>query len=410
MTLRARRIIYLAFILIFTIITPTIVFYTVGYRYNFKKNKIQKTGILILNSKPKEAKIYLNDRLRKEKTPAKITNLLPDEYFIKIEKENFHPWQKKLTVESNLTTFAEDIILFKRSLPSEIKISQINSAPLFAQDNQFDRDFEKNQTSTTSKINLISLSPDEKKLAYTLNLEHGKEIWILTLNNKKEQLIYRTSNENKIDFLEWDPASQKILITIMTSDNFKKYLIFDLENPEKISLYSRLQDFYFQFKNIKNKETPVNFANYNLIEGSNQFVTLIDRESQTLLIIDPKTNEKIFETKAKGGQWFSDGGKLLFFNDFELWIYNLASNEKKVITRYSKEILDAEWYLNSNYILLLTNNTIKSIEIDSRYVRNIVDLVKMDEIFEFEINKKEEVIYLLGKIGKKSGIYELELK
>lgn len=382
MSLRARRIIYLTFILIFVIITPVIIFYATGYRYNFKKNKIQKTGILILKSKPRDAAIYLNDKPRKEKTPARIINLIPDDYFVKLEKENFHSWQKKLTIESNLTTFAEDIILFKKNLPSEIKINQIN---------------------------LISLSPDEKKLAYTLNLEHSKEVWILTLEDKKEQLIYRTSSENEINFLEWSPTNKKILIAISNSKGLKKYLVFDIENAQEINIYDRLQDFYAQFKKIEGKQLPVNFIDYDLTESPNQFTTLIDKKNQSLLILDPKNNEIIFETKARGAEWFSDGQKLLYFNDFELWVYDLRSNEEQLITRYSKEILNAEWYLNANYIILLTNNSIKTIELDPRDVRNIVELAKMDEIYNFEINKKEEKIYLLGKIGEKTGIYELEL-
>lgn len=380
MSLRVRRIIYLTFILIFAIATPLIILYTAGYRYNLKKNKIQKTGILILKSRPKEATIYLNEKIQKEKTPARIANLLPEDYFVRVEKENFYPWQKKLTVKSKLTTFAENIILFKKSLPAEIKIGQINS---------------------------ISLSPDEKKIIYTTDQELGKEVWFLTLEDKKERLIYRTSDQNEINLLEWDPPSRKILITLSTPKGIKKYLILNTENPEKIDIYNTLGDFYFQFKNIK--ENKLLLADYDLIESSNKFITLIDRKKQSLVILNPANNETIFEAEAYGGSWFPDGQKLLYFNDFELWVYDLTLDEKKLITRYSQKILDAKWYLNDNYVLLLANNSIKALEIDQRDIRNVTDLAKMDEIYEFEVNKKEEKIYLLGKIGERPGLYELEL-
>jgi WD40 repeat protein len=381
MSLRVRRIIYLIFILIFVVITPLIILYTAGYRYNFKKNKIQKTGILILKSNPKDASIYLNNQIQKEKTPARIANLLPEDYSVRLEKENFYPWQKKLTVKSKLTTFAEDIILFKKGLPAEVKIGQINS---------------------------ISLSPDEKKLIYTTDQDLGREIVFLNLEDKNERIIYRASNQNEINLLEWDPSSKKILITLSTSAGTEKYLVLDTENPEKIDIYNNLEDFYFQFKNIE--ENKLLLANYNLIESSNKFITLIDKKKQSLAILDPASNETIFATEACGASWFPDGQKLLYFNDFELWVYDLNSDEKKLITRYSQKISDAKWYLNDNYILLLVNNSIKAIELDSRDIRNVTDLVKMDEIYKFEVNKKEEKIYLLGKIGEKVGIYELELE
>ena len=83
MTLPFRRIVYIAFIIIFLIITPIIILYTAGYRYNFQKHRIQKTGILILKSNPAGASIYLNGELKKEKTQARIANLLPDDYNLK---------------------------------------------------------------------------------------------------------------------------------------------------------------------------------------------------------------------------------------------------------------------------------------------------------------------------------------
>ena len=53
MNLKHRRILYISFILIFIILVPITIFYAAGYRYNFKQNKIEKTGILYIDSKPK---------------------------------------------------------------------------------------------------------------------------------------------------------------------------------------------------------------------------------------------------------------------------------------------------------------------------------------------------------------------
>ena len=125
MTLRYRRIIYLVFIAVFLIIAPIITLYSTGYRYNFKKNKIEKTGILNIDSQPRGALIYLNGQYQ-NKTPARFTNLLPDRYQVKVEKDGYYPWQKDLEVKSNLTTFAKDIVLFKQNLPVNIVAGEIN--------------------------------------------------------------------------------------------------------------------------------------------------------------------------------------------------------------------------------------------------------------------------------------------
>jgi len=48
-----RRITYSLFIILFLIVTPLIIFYTQGYRFNFKNQHIQQTGILVISSNPK---------------------------------------------------------------------------------------------------------------------------------------------------------------------------------------------------------------------------------------------------------------------------------------------------------------------------------------------------------------------
>ena len=54
-----RRITYSLFIILFLIVTPLIIFYTQGYRFNFKNQHIQQTGILVISSNPKKADITL---------------------------------------------------------------------------------------------------------------------------------------------------------------------------------------------------------------------------------------------------------------------------------------------------------------------------------------------------------------
>ena len=62
MTPRFRKFLYLFFILLFFIITPITWSIAAGYRFNFSKMSLQKTGMLIINSEPEDAVIYINDK------------------------------------------------------------------------------------------------------------------------------------------------------------------------------------------------------------------------------------------------------------------------------------------------------------------------------------------------------------
>lgn len=120
MTRRIRRLLLYSAILFFIVATPSILFYAWGYSFDWQNKKPVLTGGLYLKSFPKKAEVYLNDKLKKKETPAFIKRLLPKEYQVKITKQGFHPWQKKLRVESKLVTEARNILLIP--LNPEIEI------------------------------------------------------------------------------------------------------------------------------------------------------------------------------------------------------------------------------------------------------------------------------------------------
>ncbi|MBU1146628.1 PEGA domain-containing protein [Patescibacteria group bacterium] len=382
MTLPYRRIVYISFIAIFLIVTPIVILYTTGYRYNFQTNKLQKTGILILKSSPLGAKIYLNGELRKETTPARITNLFPNDYTIKIEKENFYPWQKNLPIESSLTTFAENITLFEKLLPAEV---------------------------VENNSELFSLAPNKEKIIYLDKKETGDEVWLLNFKNNKSSLIYRISEgKNDIVNLEWSNDNQKVLLTVNFSDatDSHKYIMINTETNE-ISVYQKLSDFYFTFSGV-----PINIADANLLPdldvatGYSGAVAVLDKKTKNISVVKPTSLDVIFETKADQAAWSSDVKKLLYTTDFEIWIYNFSTEEKTLISRYSQEIKKVDW-VNENYIAALLGGAVKIIELDERDQRNVIDLIAPGEINNFFIDSAKQSIYFSGVIGNKKGVFEL---
>jgi len=106
--------------MIFIIVVPMIIFYALGYSFDFEKKTIVATGGIYLKSDPSRAEIYINDKL-KTTTNKLIKRLGPKIYNVKIVKENFHLWEKDLMVQPNLVTKANNIIL----LPINPKISLV---------------------------------------------------------------------------------------------------------------------------------------------------------------------------------------------------------------------------------------------------------------------------------------------
>jgi len=83
--------------------------YARGYRLDTKTLQFSPNGLLVINSDPKGAQIYINGAL-KTATDATI-NLAPGSYDIQVKKDGFITWQKNMNVEKEIVTQA-DVFLF----------------------------------------------------------------------------------------------------------------------------------------------------------------------------------------------------------------------------------------------------------------------------------------------------------
>lgn len=107
-----RAVVFYISVLIFFVTLPILLAYSLGYRINYRTMKVDKTGIIFINSKPSGADIYVNDKLCDNPTPAQIEDLNPGAYKVKVIREGFYPWHEELIVKPNMVTKADRIVLF----------------------------------------------------------------------------------------------------------------------------------------------------------------------------------------------------------------------------------------------------------------------------------------------------------
>ena len=100
----------LATVLTIIAVSTVLIFQAKGYKLDFENKRIEKTGILAISSVPTGAAVYLNGHLISA-TNANIQNLTPGEYHLKVTKEGFISWEKKVLVSEELVTLVE-IALF----------------------------------------------------------------------------------------------------------------------------------------------------------------------------------------------------------------------------------------------------------------------------------------------------------
>lgn len=104
-------------------------YYANGYRFDGKNNTIKPTGLLVLKSDPDGAQIYIDNEL---KTATNSTiSIEPGIYDVRIEKEGYLPWNKKLTIEKSIVT--EEFAHLFKSAPSLTAITfggAVNPVPV----------------------------------------------------------------------------------------------------------------------------------------------------------------------------------------------------------------------------------------------------------------------------------------
>ena len=122
-------------LVLYIVLLPIILSYSLGYHIDFGKLNIYKTGILSLRSNPSGSSLYINGRLSAELTPARIEELKPGKYFIEVKREGFYPWQKEVTIRPNMVTRAENIVLFPVSQEVE-KISDREASNFIVTDDR----------------------------------------------------------------------------------------------------------------------------------------------------------------------------------------------------------------------------------------------------------------------------------
>jgi hypothetical protein len=413
--------------------------YAAGYRLNKNGFSIQRTGMFIIDSKPKGAKIFIDGKPQETlasslfnkndfiATPAKIKNLLPGEYNLRLELDGYWSWQKKLTVNPGASTFAENIYLFKDSLPARIFSADSGSINLAPDKDQavilagdlitflnLSSEAEKSAKGNGLAGKDIFWSEDQSRIiidSYLYDLadlsSHTdlKKLAPNSFNYKWSGNILYYQDKNSIYRLDSSNSPKKIIGGKTFNDylvkNSRLYLIVKSGQTTNLEVIDAAAG-----QNLRNISLPA-APDCSFINEKENLLNLYDNDHKILYLIDPSsTHQPLMEiiNNLKTTFWINSSN-LLYANDFEIWLYNLETKNRTLITRISDTINNAVLHPNKDYIIYSTERTINAIELDEREKRNITELVKFDSIGSF-ILAEDDIIYFSGKIGASEGLYK----
>lgn len=440
MTHKTRRWLYRFFILLFIILTTYTSLYATGYQLNLRgpwrlKRLIVKTGTLAINSQPSGASIYINDKKQSDfswknfndntlATPAKIKSLAPGEYEIRLEKDGYWPWEKRLNINAEQTTYAEDINLFKKDSIlnilecgcQEIDLSPNQRYLLLKQgkkiiDLKTGRDFNVN---IKEEINSYQwLKNSDRLLVNNQLVDLTKETWTdyqSIIGPEIKNLFYDENNDRLYyqykDSLNYFENNKKVSQSLIDKKNYLDFIlqgdhIFLLRQDGK---NQNLESFDLKSHAFKELTLPLG-GNYSFHSSDSNWLEIFESRSHTLFLIDPNFFKLPREglKNFKGGLWLQSD-KLLYHTDFEIYLFDLKQNTKTLIDRVGYQIKDIVWQSKNNYLIYATSKNINSLDLSNHNSTKLLEAEKISSIF---LDSKNNTLYFTAEINKKSGLYKM---
>lgn len=206
-----RQLLFTLLIGTFLIIaTIVVVAYGKGYRFNFNGGRpdFLGTGLLVATSKPDGAQVFINGHLTT--ATDNTINLSPGEYDVKIFKDGYFPWEKKIKIQKEVVA-KTDALLF----PTAPGLESI----------------------TVSGVRNPVLDPSGTRLAYAVASQSARKngIYIfdlstrpiLTLLNSSTQIVDDTADQFSSSTFAFSPDGSELIATtsaqtsyLLDSNNF----------------------------------------------------------------------------------------------------------------------------------------------------------------------------------------------
>lgn len=440
-----RLPIFFVFTAAFLITAPLVVLYTAGYRYQFGSTRIVKTGIVSVSTFPKNADIFLDDKEQSKRTPYVIKNLYPGEMRVRIEKEDYHPWDKLLSVGSGETTFLKDVVLFLES--------------------NVERYFKKTNISAVSQ-------KDTSDFAYSLKNGLFQEVWITDGIFGSERLLAKMRNNNNASYsLSWSQDREFLMLKETVGARHKYLLIqarsgdlipFSISSQETASWDTGSGHLLFLRSGTRLKSVNVDslkttrlpfranavqsskdrftivqsssgrsivsyidkddvasilaylpLGDYRFLESAAGRILLEDVERRRIILLDEHNpqNPLLLNTEARFFAWNENKNAIAFSNGFDLNIFSLNSHKTETLTRFSEPITGIAWYPVGGVLFFSQSDRIVAIETDNRDQRNQLELLSEIKVKKIWFEKDGSKLYALGsKNNEPDTIYQKQLQ
>lgn len=345
---KTRLIILFACAICFIIIAPTLVFYSMGYRFDFEKMKVTATGGIYVRSFPAAEKIIVDSKIIEK--PAIFSNsvfiqsLLPNKHSVLLQKEGYYDYSKTIPVQEKEVTKLENIILIKKDISFEL-VTDKTKNPFISKEKFIIKNSNLYYSDSTenSELTAIQKSTPILKGVVAFAIQNNNILWV-----KTDGFFYKSDSSN----LSLEPIKITLTPIKLIKNGFVKII-------------------------ADSKEIFVNDNGY-------------------LLFLNTKTNNlENFYNGIKDAKISPDDKNMVYYDENNVYLSPILDLPftKNLLYKSSEKINHCLW-LNNDYIIINAGDKIIISEIDYRGNINQITLPQKITISkDQEINVKSPKIY-----------------
>ena len=375
-----------------------------GYSFNLNGNGpiLSGTGLLVATSSPDGAQVIINGHLTT--ATDNTINLSPGEYDVKIFKEGYFAWEKKITIKKEVVSKA-DALLF----PTAPQLTSITNVGI---------------------LNPV-IDPSQTKIAYAVAsqsaVKNGIYILdmsvrpILTLQNASSQIIQDIANVFSLATFAWSPDSAQILATITKQNASTKYLLQTNglnQSPQDVTETIASVDNTWQTIKADKDTAQINSlpktlrtivaGNFNILQWSADETKILYQASESAtipLIIEPAligTNSTPQVREIKKG---------------EVYVYDTKEDRNYLILsslptpKITNGELPIMWYPDSKHLVYVHDGRIDMMEYDAQSQTTVYAGPFVDSyVFPWPDATKLVILTNLGNPNIAPNLYTIGLK
>lgn len=276
-SLKRRILIALIFVFVLGGVAPTVVFYSLGYRFDWNKKIFVHSGTIVVKSLPQTVKVSLDGKEVTSKNidfinqTTNINGITPKKYSLKVSASGYQTWEKESEVHSGIATEYWNVLLPPINL---------NKKNLIEGD-----------------ILLYSFSPDKSNLAYFIKQDEWISLFVRD-KNEKDIFVYKESLNQRFvpkeGELKWSGDGNWLIFSLKQEGSERIFLTSTKDNYQTLIPLSEIwQD---TLKTTTNQKDLNENSNLN----QNGFVKVTKNDNRkNILTSNSKAAESGEQTEAE---------------------------------------------------------------------------------------------------------------